>query len=178
MRLWRSQNPEKVSVINKASRNRHLEARRANDRAYYEANRSKRLLDMATYRLAHPEIGRALKKKYRAANPLINLKDQLRRRVLGALARAKAGKAGRTFELIGCTPQFLKEYLESKFKQGMSWANRKLWHIDHAIPCAAFDLTDPQQQRACFNYKNLQPLWAMENLRKGERLWTEYSPAG
>ena len=169
MRLWRSKNPNKVSVNNKACRRRYLEARRAKDREYYQAHRAERLLQMKTYREAHPEIGRALKAKYRATNPLINLKDQLRRRVLGALARVKAEKSGRTFELIGCTPQFLKDHLESQFKPGMSWAQRNLWHIDHRIPCARFDLTDPKQQRACFHYKNLQPLWATENLRKGSR---------
>jgi len=60
----------------------------------------------------------------------------------------------------------------------MSWANRNMWHIDHIVPCARFDLTDPEQQKACFNWKNLQPLWAMENIKKGERLWTDYSHAG
>jgi hypothetical protein len=169
MRLWRSQNKGKVSAINKACRARNLEARKERDKKYYAANRAARLVAMKLYRTENPEIGRKLKAKYRAANPLVNLKDQLRRRVLGALARANASKAGRTFELIDCTPQFLKEHLESKFKQGMSWANRRLWHIDHIIPCAAFDLTDPQQQKACFNYKNLQPLWATENLKKGSR---------
>ena len=48
----------------------------------------------------------------------------------------------------------------------MSWDNYGDWHIDHIIPCAAFDLTDIEQQKKCFNYKNLQPLWAEENLKK------------
>jgi hypothetical protein len=43
------------------------------------------------------------------------------------------------------------------------------WHIDHIIPCSAFNLTDIEQQQKCFNYKNLQPLWQEENFRKGNR---------
>jgi hypothetical protein len=70
---------------------------------------------------------------------------------------------------VGCTPEFLKQYLASQFQPGMSWDNHGAWHIDHRKPCASFDLTDPAQQKACFHYTNLQPLWAEENLRKGSR---------
>jgi HNH endonuclease. len=53
----------------------------------------------------------------------------------------------------------------------MSWDNygRDGWHIDHIRPCASFDLTDPEQQRQCFHYTNLQPLWAADNIRKGAK---------
>jgi hypothetical protein len=72
-------------------------------------------------------------------------------------------------QLLGCTVNELAEYLESKFLPGMSWENRKLWHIDHIRPLASFDLTDPAQQRLAFHYANLQPLWARDNIRKGRR---------
>jgi hypothetical protein len=53
----------------------------------------------------------------------------------------------------------------------MTWENhgRYGWHIDHIRPCASFDLADPEQQRKCFHYTNLQPLWASENMRKGDK---------
>jgi hypothetical protein len=62
-------------------------------------------------------------------------------------------------------------HLEAQFRDGMSWDNygRYGWHIDHIIPCSSFDLTDTDQQRKCFHYTNLQPLWAHENLSKGPR---------
>lgn len=61
-------------------------------------------------------------------------------------------------------------HLESQFEPGMTWENRRKWHIDHIIPCAAFDLTDTEQQRACFHYTNLRPLWASENISKGTKI--------
>ena len=64
---------------------------------------------------------------------------------------------------------FVKKWIESQFVDGMSWDNHGEWHIDHIRPCASFDLTDPEQQKECFNYKNLQPLWAKDNLSKGDR---------
>ena len=64
--------------------------------------------------------------------------------------------------LLGCSDTEFRCYLESKFAPGMGWRNFGVrgWHVDHIIPCAAFDLTDPDQQRQCFHYTNLQPLWS------------------
>ncbi len=66
---------------------------------------------------------------------------------------------------------FLKTWLECKFKEGMTWENRNLWHIDHVLPCSSFDLTKAEEQAKCFHYTNLQPLWASENLSKVKRLF-------
>lgn len=84
-------------------------------------------------------------------------------------------KSGKTIELLGCTLQELKTYLESKFKPGMSldnhgrgWNGKKEWHIDHIRPCASFDLSKLEEQKKCFHYTNLQPLWAEENLKKAD----------
>lgn len=70
--------------------------------------------------------------------------------------------------LLGCSVQQLKTHLEEQFEPGMTWENhsRSGWHIDHIRPCASFDLTDPEQQKQCFHYTNLQPLWAADNFHK------------
>jgi hypothetical protein len=70
--------------------------------------------------------------------------------------------------LLGCTPDELMNYLEDRFVGGMTWENYGLkgWHIDHIRPCSSFDLTKEDQQRECFHFTNLQPLWAKDNLRK------------
>ena len=68
----------------------------------------------------------------------------------------------------GCDIAFFKDYYESKFIRGMSWTkvmNGEI-HCDHIIPCTNFDLNKPEEQRKCFNYTNLQPLWAKENIIK------------
>jgi hypothetical protein len=96
-------------------------------------------------------------------------------RIRGVLRRQNAYKNQRTMEYIGCTVSFLYSYLESLFLPGMTWENKSEWHIDHIRPCASFDLTDPEQQKQCFHYTNLQPLWAEDNLRKSDT-WDGYSP--
>jgi hypothetical protein len=93
----------------------------------------------------------------------------MRTRINHAL-KGKYKKSKRTRELLGCTVEEFKKYIECKFKPGMSWENRHLIHIDHIIPCSSFDLTKPEEQAKCFHYTNLQPLWASENLSKGNRI--------
>ena len=75
-------------------------------------------------------------------------------------------KLSTTMKLVGCSIERLKQHLEKQFKMGMSWNNYGKWHIDHIRPCASFDLSKPSEQKKCFNYTNLQPLWAEENLKK------------
>ena len=62
-------------------------------------------------------------------------------------------------------------HLEALFQPGMTWDNHAIdgWHIDHIRPCTSFDLTDPEQQRQCFHYTNLQPLWAFDNISKSDK---------
>jgi hypothetical protein len=85
-------------------------------------------------------------------------------------------KAGTTFNLVGCTLEELKAHLENQFKLGMSWDNygQPGWEIDHIRPCASYDLTKPEQQKECFHYTNLQPLWGIENATKKHKYKGEY----
>ena len=82
---------------------------------------------------------------------------------------AVKNKKFKTMELLGCDVKKLWQHLESKFQPGMTRENHGLWHVDHIIPCASFDLRCPVQQLACFHYTNLQPLWAIDNLKKGAK---------
>ncbi|MFT4147058.1 MAG: hypothetical protein QM644_21680 [Mobilitalea sp.] len=93
---------------------------------------------------------------------------RLRVRVNNALKGKSTGKVAKTMELIGCTVPELMAHLKTQFTEGMTWDNQGDWHIDHIRPCASFDLTNPAQQRQCFHWTNLQPLWASDNLAKAD----------
>ena len=83
----------------------------------------------------------------------------------------KITKTNKTFDIIGCAPQFLKEYLEKQFSEGMSWDNYGFygWHIDHKIPLSSAD-NEEDIYKLC-NYTNLQPLWATDNLKKSNKIF-------
>ena len=78
-------------------------------------------------------------------------------------------KSSTTKTLLGCSLDNFKEYLENKFIDNMNWENYGEWHIDHIRPCSSFNLLDQEEQRKCFHYSNLQPLWAKDNLKKGAK---------
>tara|TARA_R100000664_G_C2737539_1_gene126665 strand:+ start:87 stop:1370 length:1284 start_codon:yes stop_codon:yes gene_type:complete len=103
-----------------------------------------------------------------------NISNALRRSIIGALKRQQIRKHRKTEELLGTDRETARKHIESLFQPGMNWKNHGLghgkWHIDHIIPCASFDLKCPVQQLACCHYKNLQPLWAIDNIKKGAKL--------
>jgi hypothetical protein len=74
-------------------------------------------------------------------------------------------------KLIGCSCSELKSHIESLWLPGMTWENKAYygWHIDHIMPCASFDLSKPEEQKKCFHFLNLQPLWWIDNLKKTSR---------
>jgi hypothetical protein len=151
VRQWRKRNPDRLKHYTAEYRRlyRTDAAFRARKQAYYRRY-------MATQRKMMTNRGLGM---------------ALRNRLYCALRRANANKNIKTHELIGCTITELRQHLEAQFTDGMTWHNygKDGWHIDHIRPCASFDLSDSEQQRQCFHYSNLQPLWALDNIRKGAR---------
>lgn len=126
---------------------------------YRRKNREKLKIQARKYRANKAEIVRDNRKKlYQKRTASDKIKQNLRVRIRKCIKR----KSDSSMELIGCSIEDLCVYLESKFTNGMTWANYgpKGWHIDHIIPCSSFDLLDPDEQKKCFHYTNLQPLWA------------------
>jgi len=98
----------------------------------------------------------------------------LRSRIRFALKKGQIKKADTTENLLGCTVPKFRAYFTSLFTKDMSWNDFMAGkiHIDHIMPCAKFDLTNEAQQRICFHYTNLQPLWSTDNLKKGTKIIT------
>lgn len=103
-----------------------------------------------------------------AKDPGFKIRKNLNRRLHHALKGV--AKSVSTLELIGCSVENLRNHLQSLFQEGMTWQNYGMWQIDHIRPCASFDLSKLEHQKACFNFQNLQPLWAKDNLFKSNKL--------
>ena len=119
----------------------------------------------------------AYRAKKRKEDPMYRITNSLRCRLHGAVIKGYKSKS--TFELLGCSIEELKIHLESQFTEGMTWENygsgpnrdhKNFWHVDHRKACSLFDLTDPEQQKICFHYSNLQPMWGIENMKKGAKI--------
>lgn len=149
---WAKENPEAILESGRRSTEKYREK-------YNRANKLRRRTDEF----------RAKRNKQRRERYKIDVNYRIEQRLRARVKKLLQGlnKSKSTKELVGCDTNFLKKYLEKKFKKGMTWDNYELWHIDHVRPCSLFDLTDPEEQKKCFNFKNLQPLWAGENISKG-----------
>ncbi len=126
------------------------------------------------YKLLNPEKTKAQKNRYKRnrikRDPTFKILHRLRTRILLVLNGKK--KAESSMNLLGCTADDFKKHIESQFKDDMSWENYgiKGWHIDHIRPCASFDLSIAEEQKKCFHYTNLQPLWWFDNLSKRDKI--------
>ena len=157
-----------------------------NYKVYFQKNREKRYATKKIWRKANPEKVRNIAKRYHRKRTLngknriyrknkyhndlkFRIRANLSTRLWCALKAQGVKKTTSTMKLCGCSLENLKQHLESQFVDGMSWDNKGEWHIDHIKPCAAFDLTDVEQQKECFHFTNLQPLWALDNMKKGAK---------
>jgi hypothetical protein len=118
------------------------------------------------------EKNRNYVRKRRAENIEYALASKVRTRIWYALKRRRATKREKTSKLVGCSFLFLKQHIESQFREGMAWDKPNSFHIDHILPLASFDLTDPEQLKAACHWTNLQPLYPVENMQKGAKILT------
>jgi len=153
---YRKENKEVISIYNKKYKNRHKK-------------------EIKEYRIKNINILKRKQNKYETYKRKTDIKWKVSKnlRVRINIALKHSIKSLSTMFLIGCEIDYLMYCLQCKFKKGMNWNNygygKGKWVIDHIIPCANFDLSDPKQQKECFHYTNLQPLWWEENMRKGSK---------
>ena len=107
--------------------------------------------------------------KYYKENPIRKFADATRKNVAQSFKRRdKYPKNEHTEEILGCSMQFFCEYIESKFKDGMTMENYGEWQLDHIIPLATAK-TKEEIIKLC-HYTNYQPLWKKENLSKKDKI--------
>lgn len=152
------ENATRDNALVRAWHREHREQQNTARRIWHRENRER----VRVRRLAWRRKPGEKQEKARLAH---NIRTRTRHALKGAY------KSETTFKLLGCTLDFFRAYLEKQFVLGMSWENygRTGWHVDHRKPCTSFNLTDPAQQRECFHYTNLQPLWSIDNIKKGNK---------
>lgn len=151
-RYWKD--PEKARHLKKEGQRKFKDQKAKYDKKYRKDNKER----IAKYKKDWERRNRN--------NPINRIKRNLRRRLLHALKGNL--KSNNTFYLLGCSTEEFKKYLEGLFLEGMSWDNYGQfgWHIDHIKPCHKFDLSKEDQQKECFHYTNLRPLWWRDNLTR------------
>jgi hypothetical protein len=185
-------NKDKCSDRSKNYYIRNKEQLLEKNKAYRRNNKERIKLQLQKY-YADPEVYKRVREKDRAysrkraqeiklgirSRPTLTLHDRikhnLRTRLLFLLKKSNVKKSVSAMQLLGCSIKLFKCHIESQFTPGMNWDNHgihktngpRMWHLDHIIPCSAFNLEDLNQQKKCFHYTNLRPFWGLENIKKG-----------
>ena len=188
-RIYREKNKDSVFKYHKSYRDKHegkiknymdnyykkhKEKIKEQRRLYYYNNQEKILKEQKLWRKNNIIEARKIRNKWKPTTPEQKLIHRIRCRIYDYFKHNKSIKDVGTLKLLGCDIKFLKQYIQKRFEKGMSWKNYGKWHIDHIIPIDYFvkkcNFNSLHIQKKCFNYKNLQPMWAIDNLRKGTKL--------
>lgn len=185
-REWYKSNSEKAKGYNNnltkskkedrnlKKKNRYHTRYKEQYKSYYKKNSDKICERKRIWRIKNNERENKKVKEYHKKRMKCDIgyriKYYLHKRFRDAIHKNE--KKGIMIKLLGCTIIEFKEYLKSKFTEGMSWKNYGFngWHIDHKIPCAVFDLSKKEAQEFCFHYSNLQPMWGEENMKKNSKI--------
>jgi hypothetical protein len=133
-------------------------------------NRSHICIDCTPKSTWTKEQQRASEKKYKEKNINHQIRAAANSRIHSALQNANTIKDNFTLSYLGCKITFLKAWIESQFVNGMTWENHGEWEYDHVKPCIAYDLSIVEEQYKCFNWKNVQPLWRLDNIQKSGKI--------
>ncbi len=165
---YRRKNDKNLKQKKKEYYKKHLNKIRVRGQKYYIDNLEK----ITEYHKTNRYKTRLYIKNRLATRPDIRLATNMRKYIAAALKQKYIIKKISTLNLLGITFAEFRIHIEKQFKPGMSWDNYGYygWHVDHIMPLKAFDLRKLSEQKKAFHYKNLQPLWAKENLTKSAKI--------
>jgi hypothetical protein len=166
------ENKEKFLYGNKKRYEINKDKIKEKNKEYRKKNFKKYQSYLKKYKTDNSEKIRKYLKDYKKNkiknDKLFYLKMILSHRVRQFLKVKNIVKKSKTFDIVGCNPLQLTEHLEKQFVSGMTWENRGEWHIDHIIPLSSAKNED-EVYKLC-HYTNLQPLWAIDNIKKGKKI--------
>ncbi len=144
----------------------NIDQKREDSRQHYKNNKEqyqkRNIQNLDKNRLYWKEYG----KRRKQTDPNYKLICTIRDRTNNAIV--KGYKKSSSKELLGCSIDECREYIESMFMKEMSWSNHgEIWELDHIQPVSSFDLTNIEEQYKCFNYTNLQPLFKNTYIAEG-----------
>jgi hypothetical protein len=104
----------------------------------------------------------------RSTDPLFKLRKNLSSLISSSFRNNGYSKKSKTYEILGCSFEDFKIYIDNQFLDGMNWDNRSAWHLDHIIP-SSFAITE-NEIILLNHYTNLRPYWANDNISKSNTI--------
>ena len=167
-KIYIQNNKELLNKKSKLYNKNNKEKIKETARLYYQNNKEKRKESHKIWAEKNKNYLNDYQKKRRDTDYLYKLKCILRCRIYQSLRNKNSIKSKTTLQMLGCNLETAKSHLEKQFTKGMNWENQGEWHIDHIIPCSS--AKTEEELIKLFHYTNLQPLWAADNLSKGDKI--------
>tara|TARA_R110000782_G_scaffold244386_1_gene331167 strand:- start:119 stop:751 length:633 start_codon:yes stop_codon:yes gene_type:complete len=164
IKKWRENNKERREKYRKEWYKSNLEYNKIKNKEWRKKNKE----HIKEYNKSNKDRKNKLRREKSKLNPLFRLTSNLRNRTCYAFRNKGYTKNSKTKEILGVEWEFCKVYIEIQFTKGMTWVNYGDWHIDHIIPLASAK-TEEELKKLC-HYSNLQPLWAVDNLIKSDKI--------
>jgi len=161
-------NKEKINERNKEYILNNKEKLKEYRKEYYLNNKEKINERNKEYRLNNKEKINEYFKQRKKTDPLFKLSGSIRNLIYYSITRQGYSKRSKTYKILGCTFEEFKIHLEKQFTKGMTWENQGEWHLDHIYPVSLAE--DEDHLIKLNHYTNFQPLWAIDNLVKGNKL--------
>lgn len=165
---WKQDNPDLLKKINRDWFLKNKEDILEKKKEYRKTNSDKVSESSKKYYQKNKKIINDRFKKRMATDPVFRLKKTIKCLIYDSFRKNNFTKNGRTEDIVGISFLEFKEYIESKFQEGMSWVNHGEWHLDHIIPISS--AKDEQKVIELNHYSNFQPLWAKDNLKKSNKI--------
>ena len=175
----KKKNKDKIELQQKEYRKENKE----NKKLYNLLNKDRIKERSKEYRELNKDIIKEQRKEYRSLNrdkinsyrkekmlndPLFKLSHSIRNRIKDSIKNLGYSKKSKTYDILGCSFEDFKIYIEEKFDEFMFWDNHgTYWHLDHIIPISW--AKSEEEVYKLNNYTNYQPLSAFENLAKNNR---------
>lgn len=164
LNIYYKENREKVNEKNRQYNKKNKE--------YFKIRYKKNIEYYKQYKQENKEKIREQKREYskkrRQTDILFKLTHNIRNLIYQSIKNNGYTKRSKTFKILGCNYEEFKLYIERQFKDGMSWENSGQWHYDHIYPVSL--AKDEEELIRLNHYTNFQPLWAEDNLRKGNKI--------
>ena len=138
---------------------------------YYLDNRDQIIENHKNYIKQNREKIRLYEKNRKKTDLNFKIACNLRSRTSSAFKSQNVRKTNKTFDLLGCSHSFFKNWIVYQLYGNMTLENYgSIWQIDHCIPTASFNLLDERDMKKCFNWINLRPMYSNENNSKNIKI--------
>jgi len=158
---YRKENQKKYYLDNKNIIKEKKKLYYLNNKKYVKKNNKQ-------YNLKNKENRNKKEKHKKLIDPLFKLKCNISNLIYMSLINQGYKKTSKTYDILGCSFEEFKTYLENQFTEGMTWENQGKWHLDHIYPVSR--ATDEYHLIKLNHYTNFQPLWAIDNIKKGNKI--------